>query len=61
MRSEAELKRNESYKIRITMNYSNLEKNRKKWKATKTKARGLLWLEDKTRSTYTMDEQKKNK
>ena len=59
MRSEAELKRKWEQQIRIRINYSNLEENRKKWKTTKTKPRGLLWLEDKTRGTYTMDEQKK--
>ena len=32
MRSVAELKKNESYKIRITINYSNLEKKPEKVK-----------------------------
>ena len=52
-------KENESYEIRKRINYKNLLENRKKWKATKTKVAGLSWFNDKTRRTYTMDEQNK--
>ena len=58
MRSDAELKENESYKIRKWINYNNLNENRKKRKATKMKLAGLLWLRDKT---HGMDVQKKKK
>ena len=54
MRSDAELKESESYKIRKWINY-NLIENRKKWKATKMKLAGLLWLRDRQNTRYVHD------